>query len=70
MFERGKMMKKSMIGSIIGIAVCLPAVNAMAAAFKNLIPTNPASMGEPAVLLFNGILLIGLGYFLRNRING
>jgi len=63
-------MKRSMIGFFLGIAVFLPAVNAMATAFKDLIPANPALMGEPAVLFINGVLLIGLGYFLRNRVNG
>jgi hypothetical protein len=59
-----------MIAAAIGFAICLFSVNAMAAAvFETLFPTNPGYIGEPAILLLNGTLLIGLGYFLRNRAN-
>jgi len=70
MFEREKMMKKSMIGAAIGIAVYLFSVNAMAAAvIGTYFPASSGPIGEPAMLLFNGAVLLGLGVFLRNRSN-
>jgi len=64
------MMKRSMIGAAIGIAVFLFSVNAMAAGVLDaFFPANSGSMGEPAILLLNGALMIGLGITIRKRHN-
>lgn len=62
-------MKKNLTGFTIGIAGCMFAANAMAAGFDKVFPANSGPLGEPAVMLFNGALMLGLGFVLRNKLS-